>query len=112
MLKNLTIQKAHTLFKKKEISALELTQAALDEIKKKDKDIKAFVTVTGEHALARAKQIDAEIAKGREIKPLTGIPYSAKDVFCTKGILTTASSNILRNFVPPFNATVIEKLDK
>lgn len=109
-LSELTISEAHQLLKNKEISASELLKAVLDEIDRKESKIKAFITVVKEQAFKHAQEIDKEILQGKEVKPLTGIPYSLKDIFCTKGIKTTAASTILKNFIPTFNATVVEKL--
>ena len=97
-LKELTIKKAHQALKNKEFSSAELIKACLDEIKKTDKDIRAFITVTEKQALAKAKEVDGKIAAGDSIGQLAGIPYAAKDIFCTQSIKTTAGSRILENF--------------
>jgi len=107
----LTIRAAHEKLVSKEITCVELVQACLDQINKYDGSIKAFITVTDEHALAEAKKVDEKIAKGEEIGLLEGIPYSAKDVLLTEDIRTTSSSNMLKDFVAPYSATVIQKLD-
>ncbi len=107
---NLTINEAQRLLKAKQISSLELTRAVLEQIKKVERNVKAIVTVTEELALTQAKQADDRIASGNGI-PLNGIPALIKDVICTKGIRTTCSSKMLENFVPPYNATVMEKLN-
>ncbi|MDD4873518.1 MAG: Asp-tRNA(Asn)/Glu-tRNA(Gln) amidotransferase subunit GatA [Dehalococcoidales bacterium] len=108
--RQLTISEAYKLLKTKQVSSVELTQAALDRIEKIDLQVKAIVTVTGELALEQAKKADEMIASGN-INPLTGIPAMIKDVICTKGIKTTCSSKMLENFIPPYNATVMEKLN-
>lgn len=108
----MTILETHNKLIKKEISATELVKNALSKIKKYDKWIRAFLTVTEESALKKAKIVDKKIAHNKEISLLEGIPYSAKDVFCTKGIKTTAGSRILENFMPPYDATVINRVDK
>ena len=72
--------------------------------------VHAFVTVTEEHALRQARLADERIASG-QFGPLTGVPALIKDVICTKGVLTTCSSKMLQNFVPPYDATVVEKLN-
>jgi aspartyl-tRNA(Asn)/glutamyl-tRNA(Gln) amidotransferase subunit A len=108
-LHELTIQKAHTLLKNKEISSKELTRAVLDRIAAVEKNVDAYITIADETAMAQAKIADRAITEGR-LSPLTGIPLAIKDLMCTKGLRTTCASKILENFVPPYDATVIEKL--
>ena len=107
-LHTLTIAQAQDLLAKKEISSVELTRAFLDRIDKYDNTISAFITVDPELALAQAEEADQIIAKG-ENRPFTGIPVALKDVLCTKGVKTTCASKILENFVPQYDATVVEK---
>lgn len=96
--------------KNKEISAVELTNAAYERISELDEKLGAFNSLTKEIALKTAKQADEKIAKGEELPLLAGIPLALKDNMNLKGSKTTASSKILENFVSPFNATVTEKL--
>jgi aspartyl-tRNA(Asn)/glutamyl-tRNA(Gln) amidotransferase subunit A len=109
-LTNLTIQEIHQLLITKQISSVELTKATLDRIHDVDKKVKSYVTVTDELALAQAKQADERIAKGENITPLTGIPFSMKDCISTRDVKTTCSSKILENYIPQYNATVTNKL--
>jgi aspartyl-tRNA(Asn)/glutamyl-tRNA(Gln) amidotransferase subunit A len=109
-LTNLTIREVHELLTTKKISSVELTQAMLDRIHDVDKKVKSYVTVTDDLALEQAKQADERIAKGENVAPLTGIPFSMKDCISTRGIRTTCSSKILENYVPQYNATVTNKL--
>ena len=89
---------------------MELTEACLNRIDQVEEKVKSFVTITGESAREKARAADKIIAEGAG-SPLTGIPVVIKDVMCTKGIWTTCSSRMLENFVPPYNATVVEKLN-
>ncbi len=106
----LTIHEAHRLLREKQVSSVELTRAYLERIEKLEPEVGAFVTVTGELALEQARKADELIAAG-DGSPLTGIPALIKDVMCTRGVRTTCSSKMLENFVPPYDATVVEKLN-
>lgn len=101
----------HDMLVNKEITSLELTQAVLARIDEVEGDVQAYLTITREEALAQAKAVDEKIAKGEEIAFLEGIPGAIKDNICTKGIKTTCASKILQKFVPPYDATVMQKLD-
>jgi aspartyl-tRNA(Asn)/glutamyl-tRNA(Gln) amidotransferase subunit A len=107
----LSISEAGELLRQRKISSVELTQAHLDRIRAVEPEVKAFTLVTDDLALQQAKEADRRIARGENLTPLTGIPIAIKDVICTKGITTTCSSRMLENFKPPFDATVMEKLD-
>jgi aspartyl-tRNA(Asn)/glutamyl-tRNA(Gln) amidotransferase subunit A len=91
-------------------SSVEVTRHFLDRIDRANGTLNAFVTVTAERALADARRADARIASG-EGGPLTGVPLAQKDIFCTAGILTSCGSRMLSNFVSPYDATVVERLD-
>jgi aspartyl-tRNA(Asn)/glutamyl-tRNA(Gln) amidotransferase subunit A len=106
----LTIHEAHRLLKTKQLSSVELTKAYLERIHQVEPKVHALVTITDEPALRQAQKADELIANG-DANPLTGIPVVIKDNICTRGILTTCSSKMLENFVPPYDAAVIEKLD-
>jgi aspartyl-tRNA(Asn)/glutamyl-tRNA(Gln) amidotransferase subunit A len=106
---DLTIHEAHELLKKRELSSRELTEAVLERIRAMDTNVHAFVTVTEDVALAQAKKADERIKAGN-ISPLAGIPALIKDNMCTRGVKTTCSSKMLENFVPPYDADVVERL--
>ncbi len=90
-----------------EISSMELTETCLRRIEERNPALNAFVTLCGELALKQASRADSGKAAGG---PLAGIPIAHKDIFCTRGLRTTAGSRILDNFVPPYDATVVERL--
>ncbi|MFC1984006.1 Asp-tRNA(Asn)/Glu-tRNA(Gln) amidotransferase subunit GatA [Chloroflexota bacterium] len=107
----LTIHEAHELLKAKQLSSVELTKACLERIHQVEPKVHALVTITDELALRQAQKADELIAAG-DANPLTGIPTLIKDNICTKGIPTTCSSKMLENFVPPYDATVVERLNE
>jgi len=92
-----------------ETGSVEATQAMLDRIVAKDNDIKSYLTLTDEMALAQAAEADRRRANGED-GLLLGVPIAVKDIICTKGVPTTAGSKILEGFVPPYDAFVVEKL--
>lgn len=108
-IEHLPITDLAKLLRGKKISAVELTQAFLDNISHFNAAINAFVTVTPERAMADARQADAEIARGHYRGPLHGIPIAHKDIYCTEGIRTTCCSKVLENYVPDFDATVVRQ---
>src|SRR5436190_2248634 len=108
----LTIHEAGKLLRERKVSSVELTQAHLDRIRKVEPKIKAFTLVTDDLALQQAEEADRRIASGENLQPLTGIPLAIKDVICTKDITTTAGSRMLEHFKPPYDATVIQRLQE
>ncbi len=109
-LSSLTLRSAQEMLRSKQISSVELTQAMLDRIRQIDPQIQAYMTVTDDLAMEQARRADERLASGENITPLTGIPFGVKDCLSTKGVRTTCSSKILENYVPQYNATVIDKL--
>ena len=105
----LSIQEAHDQLTSKQISSVELTQACLDRINAVEDEVQSFLTITPEIALSQAAHADRLLAAGDSL-PLTGIPVQIKDVLCTEGVPTTCASRMLENFIPVYNATVVEKL--
>ncbi len=108
-LHELTIQMAHELLSQRKISSVELTRAVLNRIEAVEPRIDAFITITADNAMAQAEAADQAIAAGNS-GPLTGIPVAVKDLICTQGLRTTCASKILENFVPPYDASVIQRL--
>ncbi|MEE2729287.1 MAG: Asp-tRNA(Asn)/Glu-tRNA(Gln) amidotransferase subunit GatA [Pseudomonadota bacterium] len=93
-----------------EVSSLELTRHFLDRIKQLDPGVNSFITVTEELALTQARAADAQRAAGNATA-LTGVPIAHKDIFCTQGVKTSCASKMLDNFIAPYNATVVEKMN-
>ena len=106
----LTAHELHDKLIRREVSATEITQSVLDRTEKAEPKIRSFITRTAETALQQAAAVDAKIARGEAIAPLAGIPGALKDNMCTNGVKTTCASKILANFVPPYDATITEKL--
>ena len=105
----LTIREARLLLRSRQASSVELTRAVLARISEVEERVKTFVTLTPELALRQAEEADRRLAAGDE-SPLLGIPAAIKDVISTRGVRTTCSSRILENFVPIYDAAVMEKL--
>ncbi|MGQ9870841.1 Asp-tRNA(Asn)/Glu-tRNA(Gln) amidotransferase subunit GatA [Leptodesmis sp.] len=105
-----SIRELHQQLVGKQRSAVEIAQEALDRIQALEPKLHSFLQVTADYALKQAAQVDARIAAGEEIGLLAGIPIGIKDNICTQGIPTTCASRILENFVPPYEATVTQKL--
>ena len=101
----------HDMLVNKEITSVELTKDVLSRIDEVDGDVKAYLTLTREAALQQAALADEKIARGEKISFLEGIPGAIKDNICTKGVKTTCASKILEHFVPPYDATVMQKVN-
>ncbi|HLD28109.1 MAG TPA: Asp-tRNA(Asn)/Glu-tRNA(Gln) amidotransferase subunit GatA [Patescibacteria group bacterium] len=109
-LHKLSLLEAFEGLRGKKFSSKELTQECIDQIKKVDDKVKAFITVDEQGALSQAEVVDKKINNGDSLAPLAGIPTAIKDVFCTKGLKSTGASKILENYIPSFDATAISKL--
>ena len=106
---------AHELMDKLEageVTSEEITKSYFDRIKEKDESVKAYVSLLENEALAKARKVDEDRRAGKPVSKLAGIPIGIKDNMCITGTRTTCSSKMLENFVAPYNATVIEKLNK
>ena len=108
---NKSIKELATSLRNKEFSSVELTKFFLERIKQHDPKLNSFITITEDHALAQAKQADKLLENNDDNNLLRGIPIAQKDIFCTKGIKTSCASKMLDNFISPYNATTVEKLN-
>lgn len=108
-LNQLTIHELQEKIKNGEVSATQIAESVFARIDAVEEQVHSYIRLMKDEALNAAKKADEEIKKGN-IKALTGIPIALKDILCTKGITTTCGSKILHNFVPPYDATVVEKL--
>ena len=107
----LTVHELQDKLAAKEITVSEIAKAYADRIKEKESDIDAFITVQADDAVEKAKEIEAKIENGELKSSLAGIPIGIKDNMCTKGVLTTCGSKMLENFVAPYDATIVEKIN-
>ncbi len=96
---------------KKEFSAVEIAREALDYAGRENPKTNAYLLLSPERALAAAANVDRQIAEGHDLGPLAGVPVAVKDVILTRGVRTTCASRILENYVPPYDATVIERIE-
>lgn len=110
LLNDLTIYEAHQQLQEGKIKSVDLAKACFTRVKEVDDRVKAFLTLTEREALDQAQAIDDTISAGKEIGLLAGIPVGIKDLLCTEGVKTTAASNILREYIPPYDATAVKLL--
>ena len=109
---SLNISQIHDLLKSRQATAVEIAQAHLARIEGKDKEVRAYLSLCPERALAQAKRVDKTIAAGGPLSPLAGVPIAVKDVILTRGARTTCASNILKDFIAPYDSTAVEKLER
>ena len=107
----LTVHELIEKMQNNELTSEEITKAYVDRINEKEKDVQAFVTILTDEAISKAKEIDEKRKTGEEVSKFAGIPIGIKDNICTKGVKTTCSSKMLENFVAPYDATVMEKIN-
>ncbi|MGH8745739.1 MAG: Asp-tRNA(Asn)/Glu-tRNA(Gln) amidotransferase subunit GatA [Burkholderiales bacterium] len=107
---NATLSELSDALARKRISSVELAHLFLERIERLNSELNAFITVDAPQALAQARRADQDRASGK-VSPLTGIPLVHKDIFCTKGMRTTCGSRMLENFVSPYDAHIVERLE-
>jgi aspartyl-tRNA(Asn)/glutamyl-tRNA(Gln) amidotransferase subunit A len=106
-----TISSVRSALQAKKISARELTTEFYARIEHRNPELNAFLTLSQERAFAQSDRVDAAIGRGEELGPLAGVPVAVKDVISTRGVRSTCGSKILENYVPPYDATAIERLE-
>ncbi|MCK4777564.1 MAG: Asp-tRNA(Asn)/Glu-tRNA(Gln) amidotransferase subunit GatA [Actinomycetia bacterium] len=102
----------HDLLKNGEISARELIESLFNQIEKTEDSVKAYISLNKKEALKKSDEVDKHIKSGKDFDKLFGIPVAVKDIINTKGILTTCGSQILSNYIPPYDATVMVRLNE
>ena len=107
----LTVHELQEKIKNKELTITEINKAYIERINEKEKDVQAFITLTTDEALEKSKIIEEKVNKGEIKGELAGIPIGIKDNMCIKGTKTTCASKMLENFIAPYNATVIDKIN-
>ena len=108
---DLTVHELKEKLDSKELKVTDIVKAYIDRIDEKEKDVDAFLTILKEETLSKAKDVQTKIDSGDIKKEFAGIPIGIKDVICTKGIKTTCGSKMLEDFVAPYSATVMEKIE-
>jgi aspartyl-tRNA(Asn)/glutamyl-tRNA(Gln) amidotransferase subunit A len=109
--KEMTPLKAGEMIKNKEIGVRELTEAYLQQIAETDRDVNAFLRIEEKYALNSADAVQKRIDEGEDLGPLAGVPFGLKDNICTKGMETTCASRILGGFIPPYHATMFDRMN-
>ena len=107
----LTVTEIRQLLRRKEVSAADLVRAHLERIDRVDPEVRAYLTLSPERAMARAVQVDRAIAAGEPVGPLGGVPTAVKDVILTRGVRTTCGSKILENYIASYDATAVARLE-
>ncbi len=108
-LNQLTIHELQEKLKNGETSAVKVAESVFNRINAVEERVHSYIRLMKEEAISAAEQSDKDLQSGKA-GPLSGIPVALKDIVCTKGITTTCGSHILHNFIPPYDATVVEKL--
>jgi aspartyl-tRNA(Asn)/glutamyl-tRNA(Gln) amidotransferase subunit A len=109
-LRNLTADKLVALYKNRDLTVTEVIKSVYEEIDRVDKSVHAFLSLCPDRALDEARRIDAKIAAGEPIEPLTGVPVAIKDNMTVRDLPTTCASRVLEGYIPPYTATAVERL--
>src|SRR6204780_4561470 len=107
-----TIAGVRAALEAKRISARELAAEFYGRIDRHNSELNAYLTLSPERAYAQADRIDAAITRGENLPALAGVPIAIKDVISTRGVRTTCASKILENYIPPYDATAVERIEK
>ena len=107
----LSISEIRERLSSRKISAEELVRAHFARIETRDKEVRAYLHLSPDRALGQARKIDAKVAAGEPLPPLAGVPVAVKDVILTRGIRNTCASKILENYIAPYDATAVERLE-
>jgi len=107
----LTIPEIRGRLTERKVAAEEIVRAHLDRIATKDQEVRAYLSLSPERALEQARKIDRKIAAGEPLPPLAGVPVAVKDVILTRGLRTTCASRILENYLAPYDATAVQRLE-
>ena len=105
-------QELADLIRTRDVSPVEVVEAHLEQIERLDERVNAFITVTREHALERAREAEREIRASRYLGALHGVPYAPKDILATDGILTTNGSRVTREWIPTYESTITQRLNE
>lgn len=108
----MTAHEIRDMYEKKEITVPEVVKAYIEKIESEDENIKAYITVCKEEAMEKAEKMQARYESNEKLPPLAGVPIAIKDNLCTKGLKTTCASKMLENFIAPYDATVIKKIEE
>src|SRR6266404_9972163 len=111
MAENWTIERVREALASKKISARELATDYYERIEARNPELNAYLTLSQERAFAQADRMDALVAAGKPLPALAGVPLAVKDVISTRGVRTTCGSKILENYIPPYDATAVERLE-
>src|ERR1700739_1095357 len=112
MAANWTIDRVRVALAAKKISARELAGEYYKRIEARNPELNAYLTLSQERAFARADRVDALVAAGKPLPALAGVPIAVKDVISTRGVRTTCGSKILENYIPPYDATGVVRLEQ